>query len=93
MGDYEVPSDLKELSTYLEVLKLPLNKVPTVEGLRKAYKAFFKLHPDKKGDSFTSIFQEVTLAVRMISLYLADNTDHKEASIDSTNKEDDKALL
>ena len=51
------------------------------------------LHPDKKGEAFIDIFKDITLAFRMISIFLADYADHQEATGGSTNPEDDQALL
>ena len=89
----EVPADLQALAQYLQVLDLPLAKVPTVEATRKAFRAKLKLHPDIAGAASNTIFQEITQAFRIINLFIADNSDHDTAASDSTNKDDDLELL
>ena len=91
-----IPDDLQGLTEYLEVLKLPVTKIPTVEETRRAYKALLMNHPDKNLSSTeesTRMFQTIQEAYRMISLFLADHCDHKDATSGSTNQEDDQALL
>ena len=94
MADDSIPTDLAGLKEYLAVLDLTTEKVPTLEGARKAYRAKLHLHPDKqKGDEFEDHFKCITQAFRLISLFLADYGVHNAASEDSTNKEEDKILL
>ena len=89
----DIPTDLAGLEPFLAVLDLPSDKIPTVEGTRKAFRAKLNLHPDKSGDTYEELFKSITQAIRVINLFLSDHGDHQTAAEDSSSKEDDRDLL
>ena len=84
---------ISEITDFLTILGLPTTKLPTVQEVRKKYKALLIYHPDRAGPATTAEFQKITEAVRNILDTLQKCPRQSGEDETPTESEDDSGLL
>ena len=91
-------SDLSEVTEFFEILGLPTNKVPTVDGVRRQFrKEALARHPDKLGIDLTKEareaskkrMQELNEACARVLEFLADLPSYEDTA---SNQEQEELL-